>query len=117
MSAGSERDRVNELAAAVGVPAARRLIDLFCQGITKGHGSIAAAVDEMDREQVEAEAHRVKGVSIQMGATELAEMCRLLEKGAHSRSQDEMREVLARMVPEMERVLTVLKRVSEELSP
>jgi CheY-like chemotaxis protein/HPt (histidine-containing phosphotransfer) domain-containing protein len=93
---------------------AAELIDLFQQTVPSRLAACREAAAREDWEALALPAHTLKGEASLLGAVELSELCRQIERHAHERHPTELHPLLARLDSAAARALAALEAKSRD---
>ena len=112
MSDGSEVDDavLRRLAAAIGVPGTREVIDAYFDDAPKRLADLRRALETDDLELARRSAHTLKSTAASLGARRLAELCSEAEAVARAGDADALRARLPQVEELLARVLEELRR-------
>ena len=92
------------------------MIDLYLEDTPQILQQMKSSREAGDTRELAKAAHTLKSASANVGALELAELCRKAEVAAHGNAQDDALELIAAVVAEFERVKPALE-AEREIAP
>ncbi|MFV0387213.1 MAG: response regulator [Pyrinomonadaceae bacterium] len=104
-------NRIGELADDCGSDVAMDCIDLFKNDVAKSIVRLQSAIETLNMEAIEHEAHKLKGGTSNMGATRLPELCSEIMISARNNHTDVITMLFTEFQHEFEHVVPVLEEI------